>query len=115
VILRFEVTLQSGATVLRGEGRVLGHKENAFRGQPGLSLRFTRLDPRSKALVDRATGMREIRAGTGPRSQPAPSQRPSAPLPSRPAAPSSRPSAPTQSRPPTSRPDPALAAVLTQE
>jgi len=61
VILRFEVTLQSGATVLRGEGRVLGHKEKAFRGQPGLSLRFTRLDPKSKALIDRAVALREAR------------------------------------------------------
>lgn len=61
IILRFEVTLQSGATVLRGEGRVLAHKERAFRGQPGLSLRFTRLDPKSKALVDRAVSMREAR------------------------------------------------------
>ena len=62
VILRFEVTLASGATVLRGEGRVLAHKENAFRGQPGLTLRFTRLDPRSKSVVDRATAMRESRS-----------------------------------------------------
>jgi hypothetical protein len=61
VILRFEVTLASGTTVLRGEGRVLAHKENAFRGQPGLALRFTRLDPRSKALVDRAAAIREAR------------------------------------------------------
>ncbi|MEA2747579.1 MAG: hypothetical protein QOI41_1722 [Myxococcales bacterium] len=62
VILRFEVTLASGTTVLRGEGRVLAHKENAFRGQPGLTLRFTRLDPRSKSVVDRATTMRESRS-----------------------------------------------------
>ena len=62
VILRFEVTLASGTTVLRGEGRVLAHKENAFRGQPGLTLRFTRLDPRSKSVVDRATAMRESRS-----------------------------------------------------
>jgi hypothetical protein len=61
IILRFEVTLASGATVLRGEGRVLAHKERAFRGQPGLSLRFTRLDPKSKQLVDRAVSMREAR------------------------------------------------------
>lgn len=61
VILRFEVTLSSGATVLRGEGRVLAHKESAFRGQPGLALRFTRLDPKSKALVDRAAAIREAR------------------------------------------------------
>jgi hypothetical protein len=72
VILRFEVTLGNGATLLRGEGRVLAHKENAFRGQPGLSLRFTRLDPRSKALVDRAAGLREAKAAgsSGPRSTP---------------------------------------------
>ena len=62
VILRFEVTLASGTTVLRGEGRVLAHKENAFRGQPGLTLRFTRLDPRSKSVVDRATAIRESRS-----------------------------------------------------
>ena len=71
VILRFEVTLANGDTVLRGEGRVLAHKENAFRGQPGLSLRFTRLDPKSKSVVDRATAMREMRAGGEP-SRPAP-------------------------------------------
>ena len=62
VILRFEITLQDGASVLRGEGRVLAHKENAFRGQAGLTLRFTRLDPKSKGVVDRATAMRESRA-----------------------------------------------------
>jgi hypothetical protein len=74
VILRFEVTLQGGATVLRGEGRVLGHKEKAFRGQPGLSLRFTRLDPKSKGVIDRAVAMREARL-----SGDLPSMRPSAP------------------------------------
>ena len=75
VILRFEVTLANGETVLRGEGRVLAHKENAFRGQPGLSLRFTRLDPKSKSVVDRATALRETRTG----GEPAPS-RPAPPL-----------------------------------
>jgi hypothetical protein len=61
VILRFEVALSTGTVVLRGEGRVLAHKDNAFRGQAGLALRFTRLDPKSKAFVDRAVAMREIR------------------------------------------------------
>lgn len=78
VILRFEVTLATGATVLRGEGRVLAHKENAFRGQSGLTLRFTRLDPKSKAIVDRATAMREARADGGSPSRPAP--RPESPI-----------------------------------
>jgi hypothetical protein len=72
VILRFEVVLANGATVLRGEGRVLAHKENAFRGQPGLALRFTRLDPKSKAVVDRAAAIREARLGGAPPAPPTP-------------------------------------------
>ncbi|MBX3233677.1 MAG: hypothetical protein KIT84_21260 [Labilithrix sp.] len=76
VILRFEVTLQSGAVVLRGEGRVLQHKESAFRGQPGLALRFTRLDPKSKALVDRAAAIREARLSGSMPPQPVPAAPP---------------------------------------
>ncbi|MCA9586014.1 MAG: hypothetical protein KC657_11710 [Myxococcales bacterium] len=73
VILRFEVALAAGDTILRGEGRVLGHKENAFGDQPALSLRFTRLDRKSKALVDHAAAMREARArGEDPASIPPP-------------------------------------------
>ena len=84
VILRFEVTLASGATVLRGEGRVLAHKENAFRGQPGLTLRFTRLDPRSKSVVDRATAMRETRGSSdaSDASRPSSPSRPAPVIPS---------------------------------
>ncbi|MBX3191207.1 MAG: hypothetical protein KF819_29690 [Labilithrix sp.] len=81
VILRFEVTLASGATVLRGEGRVLAHKENAFRGLAGLSLRFTRLDPRSKAVVDRATALREARGQSATSAAGAPSRPPARPDP----------------------------------
>jgi hypothetical protein len=58
VILRFEVVLASGQPVLRGEGRVVGYKSNALEGAPGLVLRFTRLDTRSKALVDRVAMLR---------------------------------------------------------
>ena len=80
VILRFEVTLATGATVLRGEGRVLAHKENAFRGQPGLTLRFTRLDPKSKGVVDRATAMREARQAEGGGTPSRPAPRPEGPI-----------------------------------
>jgi hypothetical protein len=107
VILRFEVTLSTGATILRGEGRVLAHKESAFRGQPGLSLRFTRLDPRSKALVDKATAMREARSGDSTSGR----------LSGRPSAPPARPSAPPPP-PPSPAPPPldlALAAALTAD
>lgn len=62
VILRFEVVFTGGGQLLRGEGRVVGYKENALADQPGLVLRFTRLDTKSKALVDRAAAIREARA-----------------------------------------------------
>jgi len=81
IILRFEVTLASGQTVLRGEGRVLAHKESAFRGQAGLSLRFTRLDPKSKSVVDRAVAMREARLSGEMSSIHAPAPAQSAPPP----------------------------------
>lgn len=102
VILRFEVTLASGTTVLRGEGRVLAHKENAFRGQPGLTLRFTRLDPRSKSVVDRATAMRESRSMGDVSS-------PSRPVPTAPVAEGALADALTASTP---APGPASEAVL---
>jgi hypothetical protein len=125
VILRFEVTLTSGVTILRGEGRVLAHKENAFRGQPGLALRFTRLDPKSKALVDRAAAIREARLSSGD------SRPPSNPPPSRISAPpppitishgpgvAPRPTASALTAPPNAAtvtslpPDPVLAEILT--
>lgn len=68
VILRFELVLRSGAILLRGEGRVLGHGPTEL-GEPGLTLKFTRLDPRSKALVDRAAAAKVAEA-------PAPSETP---------------------------------------
>jgi hypothetical protein len=107
VILRFEVTLASGATILRGEGRVLGHKESAFRGQPGLSLRFTRLDPKSKALIDRAAAMREARLSAASVPPPAPAVEAAAAIP--------EPPPPPAPPPPPSEPasDPALQAALT--
>ncbi|MDF2694432.1 MAG: Chaperone protein DnaK [Labilithrix sp.] len=119
VILRFEVTLASGATVLRGEGRVLAHKENAFRGQAGLALRFTRLDPKSKALVDRAATIREARlSGERGESAPAASAQPPPPEPSAPSLPVSVPAPSSSSAPPPPReaslpPDPVLAQILT--
>ena len=61
VVLRFELALASGAPLVRGEGRVLTFKENALDGAPGLILRFTRLDSKSKSLVDRAAALREAR------------------------------------------------------
>lgn len=61
VVLRFELVLSSGVVVLRGEGRVVGFKANAHHGLGGLTLRFTRLDSKSKALVDKVATLRERR------------------------------------------------------
>ena len=61
LVLRFELVLSSGQVLMRGEGRVVGYKPNAHRGMAGLTLRFTRLDTRSKTVVDRATALRERR------------------------------------------------------
>lgn len=62
VVLRFDVALADGTVLLRGEGRVLGFKERGFHGEPALAVRFTRLDARSKAVVDRAVARREENA-----------------------------------------------------
>lgn len=59
VVLRFELTLATGEPLIRGEGRVTAYRERAHGDQPGLALRFTRLDPKSKAFVDRAVAQRE--------------------------------------------------------
>ena len=61
VVLRFELVLSSGHVLMRGEGRVVTFRPNAHHGLGGLTLRFTRLDSRSKALVDKATTLRERR------------------------------------------------------
>ena len=62
VVLRFELALATGVPLVRGEGRVVAYKERAFEDSPGLTLRFTRLDSRSKALVDKAAAMRDARS-----------------------------------------------------
>jgi hypothetical protein len=76
VVLRFELVLSSGHVLMRGEGRVVGFRPNVHQGMGGLTLRFTRLDTRSKALVDKATTVRERR-----RPSLRPEAEPSSPIP----------------------------------
>jgi hypothetical protein len=59
VVIRFELTLSDGTPLVRGEGRVLGFQAADEQGPSSLTLRFTRLDAKSKALVDRAARIRE--------------------------------------------------------
>ena len=59
VVIRFELTLKDGTVLLRGEGRVLSFQPPDEHGPSSLTLRFTRLDAKSKGLVDRAAALRE--------------------------------------------------------
>jgi hypothetical protein len=61
VVLRFELVLSNGQVLMRGEGRVVGYKPDLYDGLGGLTLRFTRLDSRTKAVVDRAAALRDRR------------------------------------------------------
>ena len=118
VILRFEVTLLDGVPILRGEGRVVAFKPRALGDLPGLTLRFTRLDAKSKALVDRAAAIRDARARAMLQAAmgesdypPAGSVRPPAPSASvRPSSPQAEP--PPPSIPPPSIPPPSIPASV---
>jgi hypothetical protein len=73
ITIRFEVVLRSGDAVFRGEGRVVAHRVHA-NGREGLEIRFTRLDSRSKGLVEQVLTLRRTGA-LAPASMPPPSMR----------------------------------------
>jgi CobQ/CobB/MinD/ParA nucleotide binding domain len=52
-LVAFELGLPTGASLVRGEGRVLGHVASR-RGERGAVIRFVRLDAASRALVEHA-------------------------------------------------------------
>jgi hypothetical protein len=58
ITVRFEVLLKNGEAVFRGEGRVVAHRVHA-NGREGLEVRFTRLDSRSKTLVEQVLKLRK--------------------------------------------------------
>ena len=70
VVLRFEIALADGTPVMRGEGRVVGHRPATAQDEAALMLRFTRLDVKSKSLLDRAVALRDERRALGPSSAP---------------------------------------------
>ena len=63
ITIRFEVMLQNGEPVFRGEGRVVAHRVHA-NGREGLEIRFTRLDSHSKTLVEQVLKLRRSGALT---------------------------------------------------
>ena len=67
LIVRFEVALRDGAPLFRGEGKVVQHRIVADEGGPaGLEIRFTRLDARGKAIVDRVLRARAAAMSPSP-------------------------------------------------
>lgn len=70
--LQFEFVLSDGTPVLRGEGVVLRTQGEGEDRSPGMTIRFTRLDAPSKALVDRAVAFRSGEPTPEP-PEPAPS------------------------------------------
>jgi hypothetical protein len=62
-LIRFEIMLTSGATVLRGEGTVVAHHPPGGPRPAGLEVRFARIDARSKGVLDRVRAFR----AAGPR------------------------------------------------
>jgi hypothetical protein len=59
VVIRFEIALRDGSSVMRGEGRVVGFRPPTAAEEAALLLRFTRLDVKSKNFLDRAVAQRE--------------------------------------------------------
>jgi hypothetical protein len=67
-LIRFEIVLASGAPVFRGEGHVVTHHAPGGPKPAGLEVRFTRIDARSKLVLDRVRERRTalVRSGSMP-------------------------------------------------
>ncbi len=57
--IAFELVLQSGDRLMRGEGTVQQVQEDETPGKSGMLVRFVRLDARSRALIDKILSFRE--------------------------------------------------------
>ncbi|MCC6645858.1 MAG: hypothetical protein IT374_09845 [Polyangiaceae bacterium] len=68
LVVRFEVALRDGAPLFRGEGRVTQHRARDGAHPGGLDVRFTRLDPHGKVIVERV--LRERAAASSPSPAP---------------------------------------------
>lgn len=67
-LIRFEIVLSTGTPVFRGEGHVVAHHAPGGAKPPGLEVRFTRIDARSKLVLDRVRERRTalVRSGSIP-------------------------------------------------
>ncbi len=67
-LIRFEIVLSTGTPVFRGEGHVVAHHAPGGAKPAGLEVRFTRIDARSKLVLDRVRERRTalVRSGSMP-------------------------------------------------
>ena len=82
-LLRFEVVIDSGEPVIRAEGRVVEMRD--VRGEPGLHVKLTRIDNRTKLTLDQAMARKKENL---PRSPSQVDTRPPPPAESQPLLPS---------------------------
>ena len=64
-LVRFEIVLTNGAPVLRGEGHVVAHYIPGGPRPAGLEVRYTRVDAKSKLILDRVRERRTQNGETG--------------------------------------------------
>jgi len=74
--ISFEFVLKDGSRLLRGEGVVQKSHLDPSGALTGMTVRFTRLDTASKALIDRILA---VRGGLGAAASPEPAPAPTAP------------------------------------
>ncbi len=58
-LLSFELVLADGTRLMRGEGVVHSVSEDPTPGRAGMLVRLTRVDAKTKALIDQITALRE--------------------------------------------------------
>jgi molecular chaperone DnaK len=91
--ISFELVLQDGARLMRGEGVVSQVNVSEAPGQSGMRVRFTRLEARTKTLVDQIAAAREAKE-LKPQPSPVPPPAPEPIIAEVPPAPAPAPSAP---------------------
>jgi molecular chaperone DnaK len=71
-LLSFELVLAEGARLMRGEGIVHSVSEDQRAGRAGMLVRLTRVDAKTKALIDQISALQELVAQQPSATPPAP-------------------------------------------
>jgi hypothetical protein len=65
-LVRFELVLSNGSPIFRGEGQVVAYHPPGGGKTPGLEVRITRMDAKSKAMLDQMRQRRTANSRTAP-------------------------------------------------